>query len=306
MVMDASPAFAVAAFYRFQAMAELPRMREALLSACQTAAARGILLLAPEGINGTIAAPAAAMEPLLAEIARIAGLEALEPRRSSAAGPPFKRLKVRIKREIVTMGDAACDAGRLTGRRVAPEDWDALIAEPDVLLIDARNAFEIAFGSFEGAVDPGTASFGEFPDWARRTLDPAKHKRIAMFCTGGIRCEKASSLLLRAGFEDVSQLQGGILNYLERMPSAGGSAGGRWRGGCFVFDERVALGPGLAPLNLGICLSCDAPLDAAAKAGNGYEEGVSCPRCFRRLSEAQKASARERQRQLARAAEVPA
>jgi UPF0176 protein len=298
--MDASSSFVVAAFYRFQPMAGLTELRDKLLAACQAAEARGILLVAPEGINGTIAAPAGAMEALLEAIRAIAGLDALEPRRSISKRPPFKRMKVRIKREIVTMGDAACDASRLTGRRVAPEDWDALIAEPDVLLIDARNAFEIAFGSFEGAVDPGTASFGEFPDWARRTLDPARHRRIAMFCTGGIRCEKASSLLLRAGFAEVSQLEGGILNYLERRGAAGRSAGSRWRGGCFVFDERVALGPELKPLGIGICLSCDAPLDAAAKAGEGYEEGVSCPRCVSRLSEAQKASARERQRQLAR------
>ncbi len=288
---------AVAAFYRFEPLDALEALRDRLKALCEAAGARGILLLAPEGLNGTLAAPAGAIDSLLESIRSAAGLAELPWRRSMAEAPPFKRLKVRIKKETVTIGDRSVDPRRRVGTYVEPGDWNAVIADPDVLLIDTRNAFEVAFGTFEGAVDPGIARFGDFPDWVRRTLDPQRHRRIAMFCTGGIRCEKASSFMLEAGFDEVLHLKGGILGYLDEIdPSQS-----RWKGGCFVFDERVSLGHGLSPLGLRNCLSCDAPLDDAARAAPGYEEGVSCPHCVDRLTERQKASARERQRQVAAA-----
>ena len=291
----------IAAFYRFEPLDGLEALRERLRALCAAAGARGILLLAPEGLNGTLAAPRDAMAPLLEAIREAAGLAILEARRSFAPAAPFKRLKVRIKKEAVTIGDVTVDPRRRVGTYVEPGDWNAVIADPDVILIDTRNAFEVAFGAFEGAVDPGLARFGEFPAWVRRTLDPRRHRKVAMFCTGGIRCEKASSFMLEAGFEDVLHLKGGILGYLDEIdPSES-----RWRGGCFVFDERVALGHGLAPLGVRNCLSCDAPLDDAARGAPGHEEGVSCPRCVHRLSDKQKASARERQRQVARARAQP-
>jgi UPF0176 protein len=288
---------AVAAFYRFEPLAGLEALRDRLKALCEAAGARGILLLAPEGLNGTLAAPSEAMDGLLAGIRVAAGLSGLEPRRSHATAPPFKRLKVRIKKEAVTIGDPAVDPRRRVGTYVDPSDWNAVIADPDVLVIDTRNAFEVAFGTFEGAIDPGIARFGDFPEWVGRTLDPRRHRKVAMFCTGGIRCEKASSYMLDAGFEEVLHLKGGILAYLDDIAPAQS----RWTGGCFVFDERVALGHGLAPIAIRNCLSCDAPLDDAARAAPGYEEGVSCPRCVDRLSARQKASARERQRQVAAA-----
>ncbi len=285
---------AIAAFYRFEPLADLEPLRDRLKAVCEAAGARGILLLAPEGLNGTLAAPAEAMDALLEALRATAALSTLEARRSFADTLPFKRLKVRIKKETVTIGDLSVDPRRRVGTYVAPADWNAVIADPDVLLIDTRNAFEVAFGTFEGAVDPGIGRFGEFPEWVRRTLDPKRHRKVAMFCTGGIRCEKASSFMLEAGFEEVLHLKGGILGYLDEIdPSSS-----RWNGGCFVFDERVALGHGLQPLPLQNCLSCDSPLDEAARTSAGYEEGVSCPHCVHRLSERQKASARERQRQV--------
>lgn len=289
-----TPLFKVAAFYRFQRLADLPAIREALLALCGRHGVLGIILIAPEGINGAIAAAPDVMDDVLEGVRSIAGLGVLETKFSVASARPFRRLKVRIKQEIVTIGDPAVDPNAAVGAYVAPADWNALIADPDVLLIDTRNAYEVEIGTFAGAVDPGTGAFGEFPAWVRRNLDPARHRRIAMFCTGGIRCEKASSFMLREGFEEVYHLQGGILGYLERVPESES----RWRGGCFVFDERVAVGHGLAELPVRLCLACSRPLSPGVESKPGYEEGVSCPRCVESLSEARKASARERQRQI--------
>ncbi|MCA3585650.1 MAG: rhodanese-related sulfurtransferase [Methylocystis sp.] len=289
-----TPLFKVAAFYRFQRLADLPAIREALLALCGRHGVLGIILIAPEGINGAIAAAPDVMDDVLEGVRSIAGLGVLETKFSVASARPFRRLKVRIKQEIVTIGDPAVDPNAAVGAYVAPADWNALIADPDVLLIDTRNAYEVEIGTFAGAVDPGTGAFGEFPAWVRRNLDPARHRRIAMFCTGGIRCEKATSFMLREGFEEVYHLQGGILGYLERVPESES----RWRGGCFVFDERVAVGHGLAELPVRLCLACSRPLSPGVESKPGYEEGVSCPRCVESLSEARKASARERQRQI--------
>ncbi|CAL75750.1 conserved hypothetical protein; putative sulfurtransferase [Bradyrhizobium sp. ORS 278] len=245
----------VAALYQFVALPDFRDLRAPLQAVCATRGIKGSILLAEEGINGTVAGTSEAIASLVEELrhgALFAGrLDNLELKFSSAASMPFQRLKIRLKREIVTLGDPLADPTRQVGTYVSPADWNALIAAPDTLLLDTRNAFEVAMGTFEGAVDPGLHSFGEFKEFAARALDPARHKRIAMFCTGGIRCEKASALLLARGFPKVYHLKGGILRYLEEIPEAES----RWRGGCFVFDERVALGHGLrqhaAPVSQG-------------------------------------------------------
>ncbi|CCD87845.1 conserved protein of unknown function, putative Rhodanese-related sulfurtransferase [Bradyrhizobium sp. ORS 285] len=236
---------AVAAFYQFVALPDFRDLRAPLQAFCATRGIKGSILLAEEGINGTVAGTNEAIDALVTEFGQgelFAGrLDNLELKFSTATAMPFQRLKVRLKREIVTLGDPAADPTRQVGTYVSPADWNALISAPDTLVLDTRNAFEVAMGTFEGAVDPRLHSFGEFKDFAARELDPARHKRIAMFCTGGIRCEKASALLLARGFAEVYHLKGGILKYLEEIPEAES----RWRGGCFVFDERVALGHGL-------------------------------------------------------------
>lgn len=235
----------VAAFYQFAVLADFRALREPLRTVGARLGLKGSVLLAAEGINGTVAGEPDAIDAWVAELrhgALFAGrLDNLELKFSQSAGMPFQRFKVRLKKEIVTLGDAAADPTRRVGTYVAPAKWNALIASPDTLVIDTRNAFEVAMGTFEGAVDPGLKNFGEFKDFAARHLDPARHRRIAMFCTGGIRCEKASAHLLARGFAEVYHLKGGILKYLEEMPEQQSS----FRGECFVFDERVALGHGL-------------------------------------------------------------
>jgi UPF0176 protein len=237
--------YKVAAFYQFAALPDFREWREPLRTHCADLKLKGSVLLAHEGINGTLAGSAEAIGELV-DVLRDGDLfggrlDNLELKFSSAATTPFGRLKVRLKKEIVTLGDAVADPTRQVGVYVDPADWNDLIAAPDTLLIDTRNDFEVAMGSFEGAVDPGLKSFGQFKEFATRRLDPLKHRRIAMFCTGGIRCEKASSYLLSRGFAEVYHLRGGILKYLEGVPETQS----RWRGECFVFDERIALGHGL-------------------------------------------------------------
>ena len=235
----------VAAFYQFAALPNYRALRAPLRALCDRRGLKGSVLLAQEGINGTVAGTADAIDAFVHELAHgelFGGrLDNLELKFSTAEAMPFGRLKVRLKKEIVTLGDAAADPTRQVGTYVDASAWNAVIAEPGTVLLDTRNAFEVAMGTFEGAVDPGIASFGQFKDFAANHLDPAKHRRIAMFCTGGIRCEKASAHLLARGFAEVYHLRGGILKYLEQVPEAQS----RWRGDCFVFDERVALGHGL-------------------------------------------------------------
>jgi UPF0176 protein len=236
----------VAALYQFTPLPDFRDWREPLRELCASLNIKGTLLLAPEGINGTVAGSAEAVDALLAELrdGELFGgrLDNLELKFSSAQEPPFKRLKVRLKKEIVTIGDRSLDPAAKAGTYVNAKDWNALIAAPDVMVIDTRNAFEVALGTFDGALDPKLTRFGEFPEYAARALDPNKHKKIAMFCTGGIRCEKASAYLLAQGFAEVFHLKGGILKYLEAIPENES----RWNGECFVFDERVALSHGLA------------------------------------------------------------
>jgi len=237
--------FKVAAFYQFTALPDFRELREPLRAFCAGLGLKGSVLLATEGINGTLAGCEDGIATLVAELregALFGGrLDNLELKFSRAEAMPFGRMKVRLKKEIVTLGDKAADPLARVGTYVEPSDWNALIASPDMLVIDARNAFEVAMGTFEGALDPGIARFGQFREFVAQQLDPARHKKIAMFCTGGIRCEKASALLLAEGFAEVYHLRGGILKYLEEVPQAES----RWRGECFVFDERVALGHGL-------------------------------------------------------------
>lgn len=242
--------YKVCAFYQFAALPDYRELREPLRAFCADLSLKGSVLLAGEGINGTIAGVPEAIDAFAHQLAHgdMFGdrLNDLELKFSTAEAMPFGRLKVRLKREIVTLGDAAADPTRQVGTYVDAREWNALISSPGTLVLDTRNAFEVAMGTFEGAVDPDIKSFGQFKDFAAERLDPAKHRRIAMFCTGGIRCEKASALLLARGFAEVYHLRGGILSYLEEVPEAQS----RWRGECFVFDERVALGHGLREYGL--------------------------------------------------------
>jgi UPF0176 protein len=237
--------FKVAAFYQFVTLPDITALRSPLHALCVQLGLKGSVLLAPEGINGTLAGSLEGIDGLVNELrsgALFAGrLDNLELKYSAARTMPFQRMKVRLKKEIVTLGDSEADPTRRVGTYVDAADWNALITSPDTLVLDTRNAFEVAMGSFEGAVDPGIKSFGQFKDFTADQLDPARHKRIAMFCTGGIRCEKASAHLLARGFAEVYHLKGGILKYLEQVPESES----RWRGECFVFDERIALGHGL-------------------------------------------------------------
>jgi UPF0176 protein len=236
---------AVAAFYQFAALPDFRALREPLRAICNDLKLKGSVLLAHEGVNGTLAGSADAIDALTAELrgGELFGgrLDNLELKFSRASAMPFARLKIRLKKEIVTLGDSETDPTRAVGVYVDATDWNGLIAAPDTLLIDTRNAFEVAMGSFQGAVDPGIKRFGQFKDFVAHALEPSQHRKIAMFCTGGIRCEKASSYLKSRGFAEVYHLKGGILKYLEAVPESES----RWRGECFVFDERIALGHGL-------------------------------------------------------------
>ncbi len=238
--------YKVAALYQFVALPDFRELKDPLHKLCSDLGIRGSLLLAHEGINGTVAGHAEAIDTLMAELregALFGGrLDNLELKFSTASEMPFRRMKVRLKKEIVTLGDPQTDPLRRVGTYVPPAEWNRLLEEPGIVLLDTRNDFEVEMGTFEGAVDPRIKRFSEFKDFVRSELDPKQHKKIAMFCTGGIRCEKASSYMLAQGFEEVFHLKGGILKYLEDVPEEES----RWKGGCFVFDERVALGHGLA------------------------------------------------------------
>ncbi len=293
---------AVAALYCFAPMRDPAVVRAALHALCAANAIHGTLLIAPEGINGTIAGEPAAIDIVLSAIRALPGCADLAIRRSTAANPPFHRMKVRLKREIVTMGepvDAAADAGT----HLDPADWNALIADPATILIDTRNDYEVRVGTFAGAIDPGTAAFADFPAWFRdhreRLLGDHPTPKVAMFCTGGIRCEKATAFLKAEGVRDVFHLRGGILNYLETVPEADS----RWQGECFVFDERVAVGHGLTPGTHELCRGCRMPVSAEDRASPLYEAGIACPACHGTRDEARRAGYAERHRQ-ARLAEA--
>ncbi|QJD16913.1 rhodanese-related sulfurtransferase [Paracoccus sanguinis] len=286
----------VAALYHFAPLPDPAALRAPLLALCEAEGVRGTIILAPEGVNGTIAGPRAGVEAVLAHLRGWPGCAGLSWKESTAAAMPFGRMKVRIKREIVTMGEPQVDPTAHVGRHVPPAEWNALIADPEVVVIDTRNAYEIAIGSFRGAIDPGTRSFREFPAWWRANADRFAGKRVAMFCTGGIRCEKSTSFLIGEGVPEVFHLQGGVLKYLEEV-AEGDSL---WDGACFVFDQRVSLTHGLAPGGHILCHACRRPLDPADRDRPEYEEGVCCHLCAGEYSDADRARFRERQRQVAR------
>lgn len=286
--------YRVAALYRFTRFDDPAAIQGPLAALCCGLGVKGTLLLAPEGINGTIAGEDAAIEAVLAHIRALPGCADLAPKTAWAERMPFYRMKVRLKKEIVTLGEPDLDPTD-AGTYVAPADWNALIADPDVVVIDTRNDYEVAVGQFEGAIDPKTASFSDFPAWFRdwRASLEAPPKKIAMYCTGGIRCEKSTAFLKAEGVEAVFHLRGGILDYLEQVPEPESL----WRGECFVFDERVAVGHGLTPGTHVLCLGCRMPVSPGAQGSPLYVEGVSCPACHDQRSETQKASAAERHRQ---------
>ncbi len=290
--------YTVAAFYQFTPLLDAPALRLALKEALTPLGLCGTLLVAPEGINGTLAGSEDAVEALLTLLHAEVGLPRAAVKFSHAPEKPFHRLKVRLKREILTFGQPQADPSVQTGTPVAPQDWNALLADPDVLLLDTRNAYETRLGSFAGATDPGLSQFTEFVDYARHALDPARHTKIAMFCTGGIRCEKASSFLLSEGFAEVYQLEGGILKYLEDVPAAES----RWQGECYVFDHRMAVGPGLSTGRYAMCFACGEALTEADQTHPQFEEGAACPFCYAQTSDADKARFRMRHTHLTPAA----
>lgn len=292
--------YLVAALYRFVHLADYRDLRGPLFDFCQAQDVRGTLLLAEEGINGTIAGPEAGVRAVLQYLRNDPRLAPLEHKESWAETQPFYRLKVKLKREIVTMGIPNVHAATMAGTYVRPEQWNALIADPDVVVIDVRNDYEVAIGSFEGAINPQTRSFTEFPEWVDQQaqdgglLDPQKKPRVAMFCTGGIRCEKSTAYLRSRGYDEVYHLEGGILKYLETVPEELSS----WDGQCFVFDERVSVGHGLEPGQYQLCRACRLPLSDADKASPLYEEGVSCPQCHGTHTPEQIKRFQDRQKQV--------
>jgi len=289
----------VAAFYRFADLPDPAALRPGLLDLGAREGLRGTVLLAPEGVNGTVAGPRAGLDRLIAHLRGFPGCADLAPRLSRAGdGAPFARFRVRVKREIVTMGRADVAPAAGTGIRVAARDWNALIAAPDVALIDTRNAYEVAIGSFEGAIDPGLDAFADFPAWWAAHRARIGNRRVAMFCTGGIRCEKSTALLRAEGIDEVYHLDGGILSYLDAVPASDSL----WRGECFVFDGRVALTHGLMPGTAQLCHACRRPVTPQQTRAPEWEEGVSCPACRAEFTEADRARFRERHRQVRLAA----
>lgn len=289
--------YTVAALYHFTPFADVAALQDPLRDACEAGGVVGTLLLAPEGINGTIAGPRAGIDAALAHIRALPGCSDLEWKESTAAERPFKKLKVRLKREIVTMGQPQVDPRASVGHYVTPADWNDLISQPDVAVIDTRNDYEVAIGTFEGAIDPETKSFGEFPAWWEANKARFHNKRIAMFCTGGIRCEKSTNYLLGEGVEEVFHLKGGILKYLEEVPETDS----KWGGSCFVFDRRVSVEHGLREGPHVLCHACRRPLAPADTQRPEYEAGVQCHQCVDEYTEADRVRFRERQRQLEQA-----
>ncbi|MCW4152013.1 rhodanese-related sulfurtransferase [Halomonas sp. 18H] len=284
----------VAALYKFVTLDDHEALREPLRQAMLEHDVKGTLLLAREGINGTVSATREGIDALLAWLARDPRLADVDHKESFCDAHPFYRTKVKLKREIVTMGVPDVDPNTQAGTYVDPEQWNDVIADPEVLVIDTRNDYEVAIGSFEGAIDPQTKSFREFPEYVKQHYDPSRHKKVAMFCTGGIRCEKASSFMLNEGFEEVYHLKGGILNYLEKVPEQDSL----WRGDCFVFDNRVTVRHDLSEGEYDQCHACRMPISAEDQQAASYEPGVSCPHCIDALPDKTRAAARERQKQI--------
>ncbi|NQZ60462.1 MAG: rhodanese-related sulfurtransferase [Lentisphaeraceae bacterium] len=287
-------AYTVCALYKFVRLEDYQEMRQPLLGAMQENSIRGTLLLAAEGINGTIAGTQEGVDALLAWLENDSRLKPLTCKLSFTEEIPFNRTKVKLKKEIVTMGVEGIDPTQSVGTYVTPKEWNSLISDPDVLLVDTRNDYEVEIGTFQNAVNPDTDSFREFPQYVADNLDPAKQKKVAMFCTGGIRCEKSTAYMKSQGFEEVYHLQGGILKYLEEVPQEESM----WEGECFVFDERVAVNHDLEKGKYELCHACRFPITEEDKDSEHFVQGVSCPKCVDKFSEDQRERFREREKQV--------
>ncbi|MDQ6994364.1 MAG: rhodanese-related sulfurtransferase [Mariprofundaceae bacterium] len=289
----------VAALYHFATLENYKDMRQPLQEFCDQHAIKGSLLLAQEGINGTVAGSREAVDALREYLHADTRLKNLEYKESLSSEPPFCRMKVKLKKEIVTLGVEGVDPNVCVGTYVAPKDWNAIISDPDVLVLDTRNDYEYKIGTFQGALDPNTETFRAFPAYVAEHCDRNKHKKVAMFCTGGIRCEKASSFMLQQGYEEVYHLKGGILKYLEEVPEEESL----WQGECFVFDDRVSVSHGLKEGKYTLCHGCRWPLSEEDRQSEHYEEGICCERCYTSLTEdkRQRLQEREKQTNLAKA-----
>jgi UPF0176 protein len=283
----------VATFYKFVRLSDFAEKQSPVLCYCQQRGIKGTILLAPEGINGTIAGSRSEVDAVLAFLRSDPRLRDLEAKESESETQPFERLKVRLKQEIVTLGVSGVDPSDRVGIYVTPQEWNILLNDPEVVVVDTRNEYEVAIGTFENAQNPHTKSFREFPDYARHHLNPSQPQKVALFCTGGIRCEKATSYLLSQGFEEVYHLKGGILKYLEDIPVEESL----WEGECFVFDDRVAVKLGLESGSYELCRSCGYPISEREKLSPQYEEGISCPHCFDTLSAEKRSRQSEKQKQ---------
>ncbi|QRM53147.1 rhodanese-related sulfurtransferase [Sinorhizobium sp. BG8] len=291
---EADGQFLVAALYHFVSVPRFADLREPLQALCEEHGVRGTLLLAHEGINGTIAGPEEGVRTVLAYLRAQPEFASLQHKESRASKMPFLRMKARLKKEIVTMGVEDIDPNRIVGTYVAPKDWNALISDPDTIVIDTRNDYETAIGVFRNAVDPKTKTFREFPEWVRQNEGLHNKPKIAMYCTGGIRCEKATAFMKQEGFDEVYHLEGGILKYLEEVPADESL----WEGACFVFDERVSVTHGLKEGEHKLCRACRHPLTAEEIASPVYEAGVSCPHCHTERSDDDRLRFRQRQKQM--------
>jgi UPF0176 protein len=289
------PTIVVCALYKFIELPDFETLRQPLFDVMESNGIKGTLLLANEGINGTVAGSRAAIDTLLAWLKNDPRLAEIDSKESYTDEPPFLRTKVKLKTEIVTMGVEGIDPMRVVGTYVDPKDWNQLISDPEVLLIDTRNDYEYQVGTFVNAINPSTESFREFPQYVKEHLDPIKHKKVAMFCTGGIRCEKSTTYLKEQGFDEVYHLKGGILKYLEDVPPQETL----WQGECFVFDERVTVNHHLEKGNYDQCHACRMPITEADKTSPTYEQGVSCPHCYDKKSQEQKLRFAEREKQMA-------
>lgn len=286
-------AIQVATFYRFTPIDKVAELRARLQRFCDEAGLMGTVLLAHEGINSTICGTAESVSALFDWLGGYPGLKALEYRLSESTDMPFKRMKVKVRKEIVSFGQTDLDPANHTGKHVAPDEWDSLIRRGDVRVLDTRNHYEVDLGKFDGAEDPKTDTFRTFAEYVGEQLDPEKDEHVAMYCTGGIRCEKASAWMLQQGFKNIYQLKGGILNYIQNTPENKSS----WQGECFVFDDRVTLDHQLQPTDRKLCTACRMPLTAGDIASKDYEAHISCPHCIDRLTPEREASLRERMKQ---------
>ncbi|PST96245.1 hypothetical protein C9I87_04415 [Photobacterium iliopiscarium] len=287
--------YVVCALYKFVELKHYLALRQPMLDLMEKHHIRGTLLLASEGINGTVAADRKGIDTLLAWLNTDTALRNIVYKESVADYQPFNRTKVKLKKEIVTLGIEGIDPRHVVGTYVKPSAWNDLITDPDVLVVDTRNDYEIEIGTFKGAINPDTDTFREFPDYVKNNMDPTKHKKVAMFCTGGIRCEKSTAYMKQQGFEEVYHLEGGILKYLEEVPPQDSL----WQGDCYVFDGRIAVNHQLEQADYAICNACRLPITATDKQSNLYEQGVSCPKCHGHHSLQQLARFREREKQIA-------